>query len=116
MGEYIRNERHKRGLLQKDIAQILKVSISTIEHWDPNVSQPQLKFYPSIIQFLGVTPGFCKDIPQLTNEVFLKRIELGLSQKRMAKRIGIDTSTLKTLERNERPMIQRTFESLRDIN
>ncbi|PCJ65345.1 MAG: hypothetical protein COA58_10830 [Bacteroidetes bacterium] len=67
-----------------------------------------MKFYPSIIEFLGFTPKFCEAIPQLTNEIFLKRIELGLSQREMAIIIDIHPSTLQELETNSRRFLRRT--------
>jgi DNA-binding XRE family transcriptional regulator len=108
LGEHLRNERLKQGLLQREVAIILSVSTSTIENWEVLTYQPQLKFYPSIIQFLGYTPDFCKSIPQLKNTIFLKRIELGLSQKVMAKELGIDASTLHQIEKFGRYMNSKT--------
>jgi len=116
IGECLRNERLKRGLFQREVAELLSVHHTSVEHWEVNHSQPQLKFYPRIIKFIGFTPDFCKEIPQLKSEIFLKRIELGLSQKMMAKKIGIDVSTLVEIERNGRQMTKRTAHLIHKIN
>lgn len=40
IGDHIRNARLDRGLFQKDVAEIIGVSISSIEHWEANISLP----------------------------------------------------------------------------
>jgi transcriptional regulator with XRE-family HTH domain len=109
IGDHIRNVRLERRLLQKATAQLIEVGVSSIEHWEAGIAEPQLRFLPPIIKFLKYVPDCCMDIPQLKSKIFLKRVKLGITQKEMAKRIGIDQSTLKRIERNGKSMTRRTL-------
>jgi len=112
VGDHIRNVRLTRNLLQKDVAEILRVCEDTITGWERRRKQPQLKHLPAIIRFLRYIPDNCIDIPQLKCEIFLKRVKLGLSQRAMSKRIGIDSTTLHQIEINGRQPIKRTRNKL----
>jgi len=84
-------------LLQRDAAERIRVSEATIYNWERNATSPQVHDLPGIIQFLGYNP-----LPPVRMEgerLVRNRYELGLTQKEMAKRLGIDPTTLSRYER-----------------
>ena len=48
------------GLLQREVAEIIGVSVSSIFNWEHGV-EPELQYNPSIIKFLGYIPFDCPD-------------------------------------------------------
>lgn len=110
--EHLRNVRLERGLFQKDVAQIIGVQTETIERWEMRVSSPKPTNYPAIIKFLGYFPDCCHGVAQLKSEVFLRRVQLGISQKRLAEQIGIDTTTLHNIETDGRNIGKNTTEKV----
>ena len=56
LGDHIRNERVKRRLFQRTVADFIGVCEDSITHWESNYSQPQIKHYPAIFSFLGYYP------------------------------------------------------------
>ena len=93
MGDHIRKRRLDMGLLQKEVAIILGADGATITNWELNHNFPQLRFIPTIIEFLGYWPY---DTPgdNLGQEIIAKRIKLGLTQKELALLLDVDPSTL----------------------
>lgn len=53
LGEHIRKRRLEKGLLQTDLAVILKVSEDSISKWENNKTKPRISQLPKIIDFLG---------------------------------------------------------------
>jgi len=101
LGDHIRTVRMQRKLLQREVADKLGVDKTSIYNWESNRSQPELRYMPGIIDFLGHNP-----LPSATTgwgeRLVQRRMILGLSQKEAAKRLGIDPSTLARWERGER--------------
>ncbi|WP_298435062.1 helix-turn-helix transcriptional regulator [Geobacter sp.] len=60
IGEYIRKKRMDLGLLQREVAEIIGVTESTIWNWEHGV-EPELQYNPKIIDFLGYIPFDCPD-------------------------------------------------------
>lgn len=56
IGEHIRKKRMELKLLQSDVAECFDVSTDCITYWENNRSNPQIKFFPKIIDFLGYNP------------------------------------------------------------
>jgi len=91
-----------RGLLQREIAEIIQVTTNTIEGWEGGRSNPQLMYLPKIIEFLGYLPDCCSGIPQLSNPLFVYRVKEGITQRELAKRLGVDVTTVQAIERGKR--------------
>ena len=96
-GEQLRNRRLELRLLQKEVAQLLKVSTDTVTYWENNRYPPHIQHYPAIIQFLGHNP-FLIEGSHPGEKVKWYRYEHGLSQKAFAKLIGVDASTIAYIE------------------
>ena len=92
-GDHIRKKRLDLGLLQKDVAKIIGTSTDTICYWENNRATPYISYIPNIIKFLGYVP-FNTSCNNLREKIVASRKLLGLSQKKFARLIGIDPSTL----------------------
>jgi transcriptional regulator with XRE-family HTH domain len=105
------------GLYQKDLAQMLEVVVSTVTNWERNRTTPMLWALPKIIEFLGYDPSF-GDPNALGGKLLGFRKSRGVTQKELARLIGIDPTTLGRLERNRgrylRPVIEKLYVFLRD--
>lgn len=88
----MRKRRLDLGLLQREAAARIGVDETTIYNWETHHSSPQIRHLPRIIAFLGYNP---LPVPQtLPGKLRGTRQALGLSQKDMARRIGVDAATL----------------------
>jgi transcriptional regulator with XRE-family HTH domain len=108
IGDHIRRRRLELKLLHKDVAKQLGVCQPSVYNWEANRSEPDIRYMPAVIRFLGYDPlpgvqGFGEQLVQ-------RRVALGLSQKEAAKRIGVDPGTLAKWERGEREPTGRSQE------
>lgn len=100
LGDHLRKKRLDLKLLQKEVAQKIGVEESTIWNWENNYSSPSLYFVPKIIKFLGYMPD-CTKGGTLGEKIVASRKILGLTQKELARLLGVDPSTLRKWERNK---------------
>jgi transcriptional regulator with XRE-family HTH domain len=105
LGDHIRKRRLDLGLFQKQVAAEIGVDEDTIFRWESNESRPQVQFIPAIIKLLGYSPFPLPDLPG-QRLVFYRQIH-GLSQKRLAMRIGIDPKTIELCESGRRPLSKK---------
>jgi len=87
------------GLFQKQVGQQIGVSEPTIHSWESNETTPPPRYVPSIIRFLGYRPFPEPNSP--SDKILLARRLLGLTQKAMARRLGVDPTTLARWEREK---------------
>jgi DNA-binding XRE family transcriptional regulator len=52
VGEHIRKKRMDLGLLQREVAEIIGVTESSVWNWEHG-TEPELQYNPRIIKFLG---------------------------------------------------------------
>jgi transcriptional regulator with XRE-family HTH domain len=112
LGDHLRKVRLDRGLLQSDVAKILKVSPDMITCWELNHNQPTAKFAKDIIDFIGYIPFNLEGCP-IGNRLYYARLITGKAQKELAKILGCDASNLRNIElgrRNPRDVTQRKIE------
>ncbi|MBB1644561.1 hypothetical protein A9970_11400 [Sphingobacterium sp. UME9] len=83
----------EQKLFQKDVGAIFNVSEACITNWENNKNEPQIQYYPLIFGFLGYCP-FELDISTLTGRIKAYRYLNGFSQKRLAKMVDVDPSTI----------------------
>jgi transcriptional regulator with XRE-family HTH domain len=110
LGEHIRTRRLNLKLLQKQVAEQIGVNGATITNWERNASTPVTHHIPAIIRFLGYDPA--PPASTLPDRLVAVRRKLGLTQRKMAKRLGIDPGTLQSWEAGDH---QSTKESLETI-
>jgi transcriptional regulator with XRE-family HTH domain len=94
LGDHIRKKRLDVKLLQKDVARILGVDSMTVNNWERNRCQPKLYLTPKIVQFLGCNPFPTNQNSSIIEAIKAYRLMHGLSQKNMARALGIDPTTL----------------------
>ncbi|MCW5982727.1 MAG: helix-turn-helix transcriptional regulator [Bryobacteraceae bacterium] len=100
VGDHLRRRRLSLKLLQRDVAERLGVTESSIWNWEVAQWEPDLRYMPAILRFLGYNP-----LPEgktLAEKLVRYRTSLGMSQKEAAQEIGVDPGTLAKWERGER--------------
>jgi len=55
-GDHIRKTRLDRGLHLKELVEHLGVNETSIGNWERNATEPEIRFLPAIIQFIGYNP------------------------------------------------------------
>ena len=113
LGDHIRARRLDLNLLQKQIADQIGVHPLTITNWESNESPPETRFIPAIIRFLGydpLPPGGC-----LPERIATRRRVLGLSQRGMAERMGVDQSTLTGWEAGQHQPTRKSLDVIARI-
>ena len=91
-GEHLRRQRILRGLRQQDLAVAQGVSEASIYSWENGRAEPEIRFLPKIIDFLGYcpyTPG-----QPLGERLRIAREAQGLSRKQLARLVRIDEGTV----------------------
>jgi transcriptional regulator with XRE-family HTH domain len=111
LGDHIRKRRLDMGLRQRDVARQIGVNKDTIYNWEMNRTEPEVRLIPGIIKFLGYAPYD----PGWTFAQRLKaiRLTLGLSQEQLAKRAGLDESTVLKWEREEHRPSKKKLDALK---
>lgn len=100
LGDHLRKRRLDLGLLQREVAERLSVHKMTIANWETNRKSPHLRFLPKIVEFLDYVPEYTTP-RTLRERILATRRLLGLTQKELARRLGVDPSTLGRWERGE---------------
>lgn len=87
----------------------------TVWNWESNATSPQIHVLPQVITFLGYDPFSAPE--SLAETLLMSRKAAGITQKEMAKRLGIDPTTLARLERGEsRKVFAKTQKKLEAIS
>jgi transcriptional regulator with XRE-family HTH domain len=102
LGDHIRNGRLALKLLQSDVAERLGVTESSVWNWESNGSEPEFRYMPGIIEFLGYNP--LPEPEMLAERIVQRRRILGMSQKELAAELDVDPGTLARWERGEREL------------
>ena len=113
LGDHLRKRRLDLGLTQRDVANKLGVTECTIWNWEANYSSPQLRFIPKVVAFLGYDP-YCIRSHSLGERLREYRRRMGLSQKALAHRLGVDPSTLGKWERRHSQPSRGLLSKLKD--
>ena len=100
LGEHLKKRRHELELHQRQVAARVGVSLSTIIDWEKDRKEPETRYWPKIINFLGYDP-LANKRGTLGERLQAKYRELGIPRKRAATLLGIDEGTLLRYERGE---------------
>jgi transcriptional regulator with XRE-family HTH domain len=112
LGDHLRKRRMDLGLFQKEVAERIGVNVTSVYNWEKNVKAPSLRVIPKIIEFLGCVPK-TKEAKTLGQRIVACRRLLGMSQKELARRLGVDPGTLGKWERDKRKPPEELLEALR---
>jgi site-specific DNA recombinase len=103
VGDHLRRRRLVSKLLQRQVAEQLGVDQDTVRNWEANRVQPQFRFMPAIIRFLGYNPSSPPPKKGSLGERLVScRKLMGISQKDLAGQLAVDPCTLARWERGER--------------
>ena len=84
------------GLTLRQAAEALGVSLATLKSWEKGRAKVGETYYPKVIRFLGYDPNPApRSLPERLRAA---RRALGLSQKALALRLGLDPSTVRAWE------------------
>jgi transcriptional regulator with XRE-family HTH domain len=56
LGDHLRAKRIDRGLFQKEVAARIGVDTATVTNWELGNTEPEERFIPALIRFLGYNP------------------------------------------------------------
>jgi transcriptional regulator with XRE-family HTH domain len=98
IGDHVRQARQKRGLLQREVAELIGVTKETVANWEKGHTQPTVHDLPAVTRFLGFDPSASPD-SRLGARMLAYRRQHGLSIKEAAKRAGVDPDSWSTWER-----------------
>lgn len=88
------------GLLQRDVAARIGVDESTVWNWESNATTPVYQHWEAIPKFLGYNR--LPPAQTLAEQLVVCRKLKGLSQKQMARHLGVGPSTPAGWERGQR--------------
>src|SRR5262245_37884810 len=83
LGDWIRKTRLDQGLFQLQLADRFGIDKSTITNWELNRSEPEIRYIPMIIEFIGYCPYH--PTAELITRLSAIRWALGLTQEQLAK-------------------------------
>ena len=113
LGDHIRKRRLDLALHQKQVAEQIGGDEDTICRWESNESRPQVQRIPAIIKFLNHNPFPLPASPGQRLAVY-RQIH-GLSQVKLAKKIGVDPKTVGLSERGERRLSKKLLKLLQSL-
>ncbi|MFC1855839.1 helix-turn-helix transcriptional regulator [Thermodesulfobacteriota bacterium] len=94
LGNHIRKKRIDLKLSQKAVSKIIGVQEETIWTWESNLFSPNLRCIPKIIDFLGYIPKNAPIFKSIKNRITLYRTLRGITQRELAKEVGVNESTI----------------------
>lgn len=100
LGDHLRKRRLDLGLLQREVAEGLGVTESTVTNWELNRTEPELRFIPAIVRCLGYLP-FSHD-NSIGKQLTLARTVRGPSRETAARLLAVDPGTLGRWESGQR--------------
>ena len=100
LGDHLRKRRLDLGMRPREVARIFGVTASTIVNWERNRTAPPLRFVPAIVRFLGYVPPEPTAVTLGQRRRAYRRLR-EITQTEMARRLGVDPSTLSRWERGK---------------
>ncbi|MEW6409673.1 MAG: helix-turn-helix transcriptional regulator [Nitrospirota bacterium] len=91
IGEHIRKRRIDLGLLQIEVARVIGVTESTVWNWEHG-TEPELRYMPKVIEFLGYVPFECSEDP--VGQLRYFKLVNGLSYERLGDLMSRDPEQL----------------------
>jgi transcriptional regulator with XRE-family HTH domain len=110
LGQRIRRRRLDLGETQRTVAAGMGVRLETVAGWELDRFEPAVRLWPRVIEFLGCDPLARGE--GLGDRVRAFRRQLGLTQRELAKRLGMDPGTIGDLECGRRTPRDRVAASV----
>ena len=109
VGEHIKEARITRGLLQREVAELLGVAAATVANWENGKTDPLPKDGPKIVQFLGYLP---LPVDTLAEQLMALRFMNGWTQAQAGAACGVSEDSWATYEGGSTPA-SSTLENVR---
>ena len=108
LGDHIRKVRLEKGLLQRDVAELLNVCEDSVTHWENGFAQPRVQHYPLIFSFLGYYP-FPHETESIAGKLQQWRFSIGLTQVECGTYLKADIRNVRDWERKKKvPSLKRS--------
>ena len=107
----MRSRRLRLGLLQREVAEIVGTTVHTIRNWEANRRTPQVRYLPAVNAFLKAD-AYCTQETSLGQRIVACGRAHGVSQRALARRLGIDQSTVVGWELGRHRPSSRLWERL----
>jgi transcriptional regulator with XRE-family HTH domain len=88
------------GLRQSDLAKAMAVATSTINYWENNHFNPEVRCVPEIVEFLGYDP-FGARAASFSLQLKAARVAAGLTRRQLAALLGAHPGTVAEWERGD---------------
>lgn len=85
VGDHIRRKRLGLKLLQREVAEQFGVTASSVANWEANAVEPEIRYMPAIIGFLGYDP--LPPTNTLAEQLVRQRRRRGMSQEESAREL-----------------------------
>jgi len=105
LGDHLKKTRRERGLLQREVAEALRVDSMSVVNWEKNRTRIGARFVPAIIEWLGYDP-----LPRASSVgewIAIERTRRGLARRVLAAALGWDEATLGEYEGGRSPDSRR---------
>jgi len=100
IGGWLRRHRTAQGLSCESAAHQIGIDAGTLARWEKGQRQPEGKYLMKVYAFLGEDP---RPVPTtIAERITRQREALGLSQRELARRIGVYPSTIERWELGQR--------------
>lgn len=96
LGDHLRTERLRRGLLQREAAREIGVTVMTVNGWEMGRAEPKVSYIPAILGFLGYDPY--PEATSLGEGLRQERERRGLTQHKIARLLGTTQALVSLLE------------------
>ena len=107
LGAKLRRRRAELGLFAKTAAKQMAISEEALRRWEKDTCEPQARFYPVVIAFLGYEPW--PTPATLAERLRAERLRRGLSAKRVAQYLTVDEGTFAGWEQGKRKPLGRSL-------
>lgn len=111
LGDHIRTVRLDRGLEQTEVAKLLGVNVGTVGSWERGRKPPKPSCWPRIFEFLGYEPELLRG-ESLGERLLWARQRRGLSQKKLARLLGISFASIQRIEGGENMRAGRVLKAV----
>jgi transcriptional regulator with XRE-family HTH domain len=113
LGDHLRRERLKRGLLQREAAQKIGVTVMTVNGWEVGRAEPKVSYIPAILGFLGYDPF--PEVTSLGERLRQERERRGLTQHKLARLLGTTQALVSLLETGGEVTNRRVLAAVRSF-
>lgn len=96
LGDHLKKRRTDLGLTQKEVARELGANHRSYENWETGKHEPEFRYWPGIIRFLGYDPS--TEPTTFGEQIRAARRRDGFSQRELARRLGVDFTTVQAWE------------------